>query len=215
MSRRGADLALLLLAGFRTIADQGAEELSKLGFDDVRPVHDFALHSVLAGANSASELGRAMSITKQAAAKTVALLEARGYLARDPDPADKRRVTLRVTERGMLMMREGEAIFDRLRTRWEEQAGADAVAALEVTLQRYVGANGVGCPGSRRLKSARRTRIALSPRPAPPAAPSPRTPAPRRRPSSGGSEAGRAPAARCGRCRPGASPSRHPPNVRG
>ena len=141
MSRRGADLALLLLAGFRSMADRGSEELSKLGYDDVRPVHDFALHSILAGADSASELGRAMSITKQAAAKTITLLEARGYVAREPDPSDKRRMQLRVTERGLTMMREGEAIFDRLRTEWEGEVGADAMAALEQTLQSYVGSD--------------------------------------------------------------------------
>jgi DNA-binding MarR family transcriptional regulator len=141
MSRRGADLALLLLAGFRTMADRGADELAKLGYDDVKPAHDFALHSILAGADSASELGRAMSITKQAAAKTITLLEARGYVARDPDPADKRRVQLRVTERGMSMLREGEAVFDRLRADWEKQAGTEAVAALEKTLQSYAATN--------------------------------------------------------------------------
>jgi DNA-binding MarR family transcriptional regulator len=141
MSRSGADLALLLLAGFRTMADQGAAELSKLGYDDVRPAHDFALHSILAGADSASALGRAMHVTKQAAAKTIALLEERGYVAREPDPADKRRMRLRVTERGLSMLREGEAVFDRLRQGWEEQAGAHDVAALEETLRRFVGSN--------------------------------------------------------------------------
>ena len=141
MSRSGADLALLLLAGFRTMADQGAAELSKLGYDDVRPAHDFALHSILAGADSASALGRAMQVTKQAAAKTIALLEERGYVEREADPADRRRMRLRVTERGLTMLREGEAIFDGLRQRWEEQAGADAVAALEETLRRFVGSN--------------------------------------------------------------------------
>jgi DNA-binding MarR family transcriptional regulator len=143
MSRRGADLALLLLAGFRTMADRGSDELAALGYDDVRPVHDFALHSILAGADSASELGRAMSITKQAAAKTISLLESRGYVSRNPDPADKRRMRLAVTERGTSMMREGEAIFDRLRAEWERQVGAEAVDALEQTLQLYVGSNAI------------------------------------------------------------------------
>ena len=141
MSRSGADLALLLLASFRTMADRGAAELSKLGYEDVRPAHDFALHSILSGADSASELGRAMSVTKQAAAKTIALLEERGYVAREPDPADKRRMRLRVTERGLTMLREGEAIFDRLRAQWEEQAGEGAVTSLEETLRRFVGSN--------------------------------------------------------------------------
>jgi DNA-binding MarR family transcriptional regulator len=141
MSRSGADLALLLLASFRTMADEGSAELSKLGFDDVRPAHDFALHSILAGADSASELGRAMSVSKQAAAKTIAILEERGYLAREPDPSDRRRVRLRVTDRGMTMLQEGEAVFDALRRRWEEQVGADAVATLEATLRELVGPN--------------------------------------------------------------------------
>ena len=70
-------------------------------------MHDFALHSILAGADSASELGRAMSITKQAAAKTITLLQERGYLTREADPADKRRMRLHVTERGLAMLQNG------------------------------------------------------------------------------------------------------------
>lgn len=139
MSRSGADLALLLLASFRAMADEGSAELSRLGYEDVRPAHDFALHSILAGADSASELGRAMSVTKQAAAKTIATLEERRYLVREPDPADRRRVRLRVTDHGHQLLRDGEAVFDRLRQRWEEQVGADAVAALEATLRDLVG----------------------------------------------------------------------------
>lgn len=141
MSRSGADLALLLLAGFRTMADQGSAELAELGYDDVRPAHDFALHSILAGSDSASELGRAMSITKQAAAKTIALLEERGYLTREPDPADKRRVRLRVTERGLSMLRDGEAIFERIRQEWEQRVGSSTIGALEATLRDLVGSN--------------------------------------------------------------------------
>jgi len=121
------------------MADEGSAELSRLGYEDVRPAHDFALHSILAGADSASELGRAMSVTKQAAAKTIATLEERRYLVREPDPADRRRVRLRVTDHGHQLLRDGEAVFDRLRQRWEEQVGADAVAALEATLRDLVG----------------------------------------------------------------------------
>jgi len=121
------------------MADEGSAELSRLGYEDVRPAHDFALHSILSGADSASELGRAMSVTKQAAAKTIATLEERRYLVREPDPADRRRVRLRVTDHGHQLLRDGEAVFDRLRQQWEKQVGADAVAALEATLRDLVG----------------------------------------------------------------------------
>jgi DNA-binding MarR family transcriptional regulator len=139
MSRSGADLALLLLAGFRTLAERATVELARRGHEDVRPVHDFALRSILAGADSASELGRAMSVSKQAAAKTIATLAERGYVAREPDPADGRRTRLHVTDHGRSLLREGEAVFGDLRAQWEQQAGAASVAALEDTLRQFVG----------------------------------------------------------------------------
>ena len=139
MSRRGAELALLLLGGFRTFADSATAELAARGYPDVRPVHDFALQAVLSGADNASELGRRMSVTKQSAAKTIAVLQERGYVAREPDPTDRRRVRLQVTERGHAMLREGEAIFDELREQWEERVGAEAVGELERTLRRLLG----------------------------------------------------------------------------
>ncbi|WP_037915255.1 MarR family winged helix-turn-helix transcriptional regulator [Actinacidiphila yeochonensis] len=139
MSRSGADLALLLLAGFRTLADRATAELAERGFEDVRPVHDFALHAILSGADSATELARRMSVTRQAAAKTIAALEERGYVARRPDSADRRRTRLRVTEHGLALLRQGEAIFEELRAQWEEQVGAASLSALEETLRPLVG----------------------------------------------------------------------------
>jgi DNA-binding MarR family transcriptional regulator len=141
VSRSGADLALLMLAGFRTFADQTTVELAKRGYEDIRPVHDFALHSILSGAADASQLGRAMSVTKQAAARTISILEERGYVAREPDVADRRRMRLQVTERGLAMLREGESIFDEIRDRWAEQVGIESVAALENALRLLVGDN--------------------------------------------------------------------------
>ena len=41
------------------------------------------MRAIAAGADNASELGRRLSVSKQAAAKTVAVLEERGYVARD------------------------------------------------------------------------------------------------------------------------------------
>jgi DNA-binding MarR family transcriptional regulator len=142
MPRSGADLALLLLGGFRTLADQATAELALRGYEEIRPVHDFALRAILAGADNASELGRRMSVTKQAAAKTIVALEERNYVAREPDPADKRRMRLYVTDHGLAMLRAGEEIFDELREQWERQVGADPVLQLESTLRQLVG-NGV------------------------------------------------------------------------
>jgi len=139
VSRSGATLALLLLGGFRNLADRATAELATRGYEDVRTVHDFALTAILSGADNVSELGRRLFITKQSAAKMVAVLEERGFVSREPDPVDRRRMRLIVTERGLAMRGEGQQIFDDLREQWEEQVGADALNAVEDALRKLLG----------------------------------------------------------------------------
>ena len=143
MSRSGADLALLLLGGFRTLVDAAAAELAERGHEDVRPVHDFAMRAIAAGADSASELGRRLSITKQSAAKTIAVLQERGYVTRDTDPRDGRRKRLQVTALGFDVMRQGEAVFDELRHQWAQQIGAAELDRIEDHLTALAGAQPV------------------------------------------------------------------------
>src|ERR1700690_4067745 len=143
MSRSGADLALLLLAGFRVLVDDAILELAKRGYEDVRPVHDFTMRAIAAGADNASELGRRLSVSKQAAAKTVAVLEERGYVTRGADPLDARRKRLQVTELGFEVMQVGEAVFDELRDEWKRRIGAKQLERLESDLAALVGASPV------------------------------------------------------------------------
>jgi DNA-binding MarR family transcriptional regulator len=139
MSRSGADLALLLLGGFRSLVDSATAELARRGHDGVRPAHDFAMRAIAAGADNASELGRRLSVTKQAAAKTIAVLQERGYVTRDADPLDARRKQLRVTPLGFEVMRQGEEIFDELREQWERRIGPAELARFEAHLRELVG----------------------------------------------------------------------------
>jgi DNA-binding MarR family transcriptional regulator len=139
MPRSGADLALLLLGGFRALVDAAIAELDRRGFADVRPVHDFAMRAIADGADSASELGRRLSITKQSAAKTIAVLQERGYVARETDPRDARRKRLQVTELGFEVLRTGEAVFEELRAAWARRIGAAELDTLEKQLVTLVG----------------------------------------------------------------------------
>ncbi|MCC9146791.1 MULTISPECIES: MarR family winged helix-turn-helix transcriptional regulator [unclassified Arthrobacter] len=139
MSRSGADLALLLLGGYRRLVDEAMAQLDEQGFEDFRPAHEFALRTIASGADNASELGRGLAVSKQAAAKTIATLLDRGYVMRDADPKDARRKHLAVTPRGFEVMRQGEAVFERLREEWSERLGHGELEKLESTLARLVG----------------------------------------------------------------------------
>lgn len=143
MSGSGAHLALLLLGSYRKMVDSAVAELAARGYADVRPSHDYAMRAIAAGADSASELGRRMSMSKQAAAKIIALLTERGYVRSAPDPTDRRRKRLEVTQQGSVVMRVGEAIFDELRCQWQAEIGHAQLAALEAQLAAIVGGNPV------------------------------------------------------------------------
>jgi DNA-binding MarR family transcriptional regulator len=134
----GADLALLLLAGFQTMVDEVVAELERRGHPGVRPVHEFTLRAIDGGADSASELGRRLSVSKQAAAKSIASLERLGYVRREVDAADARRKRLQVTPRGREMVAIGSRLFDEVRDRWAMQAGLERLEALEALLRETV-----------------------------------------------------------------------------
>lgn len=131
MSRTGADLAMLLLGGFEALVDGTRAELEHRGHPDHRPVHHFALRAIAAGADTVSDLGRELDVSRQAAAKTLATLEERGYVARGPHGDDARRKRLVVTERGEDLLRQGAEVMDELRDRWAAQISVRRLEALE------------------------------------------------------------------------------------
>lgn len=134
----GANLALLLLSGFHSMVDEVVVELGRRGHPGVSPVHEFALRAVDNGAATASELGRRMAVSKQAAAKTIAALEALGYVDRAADPSDGRRRKIRVTPRGHELMRVGGALFDDVRKQWAARIGTPELETIEAHLSELV-----------------------------------------------------------------------------
>jgi len=112
--------------------------LERRGHPGVRSAHEFALRAIDNGADSASELGRRLSVSKQAAAKTIAALLELGYVDREVDPNDGRLKRIRVTPRGHEMVAIGGSLFDDIRERWAAQIGARQLEALEAHLGQLV-----------------------------------------------------------------------------
>ena len=150
MTRSGPELALLLLGSYRKMVDSAHDELANRGYPGLRSSLHYAMAAIDGGAVTASDLGRALAVSKQAAAKTIAALVERGYVAVDEDPSDGRRRSLRVTQLGREATREGESIFDELRRQWAERVGSDELERMEAHLSAFVGAEGISLknPGS-------------------------------------------------------------------
>ncbi|MFE9428733.1 MarR family winged helix-turn-helix transcriptional regulator [Kitasatospora sp. NPDC006697] len=135
---QGFELPLLLFAGFRSIIDELHAELARQGHPEARPAHGFALQAIGPDGATASEVGRRLGISKQAAGKTVDRLLQLGYVERVDDPADARRKLVRLSPSGLDMLARSAAIFDRVRGEWKAALGADRVRAMEEDLRTMV-----------------------------------------------------------------------------
>jgi len=145
----GYELPLLLFAGFRALIDDLHAELARRGHPDVRPAYGFAMQAIGVRGATASEIGRRLGVSKQAAGKTVDRLENLGYIERVDDPADARRTLIRLTPRGIDSLTQSAQIFEELRARWAEKLGAERLAVVEASLRTVVPATGfpVDVPG--------------------------------------------------------------------
>lgn len=134
----GFELPLLLFAGFRSLIDELHAELAQRGHPQMRPAHGFAMQAIGPHGATASDIGRRLGVSKQAAGKTVDKLIALGYAARGEDPDDARRKIVRLTPHGIDALRKSAEIFERLRHRWVQELGARRVRDMESDLRRIV-----------------------------------------------------------------------------
>ncbi|MFD9631441.1 MarR family winged helix-turn-helix transcriptional regulator [Streptomyces violascens] len=134
----GYELPLLLFAGFRSLIDRLHDELARQGHPDIRPAHGFALQAIGLPGSTASEIGRRLGVSKQAAGKTVDRLIALGYAERADDPGDARRKLVRLTPHGLDALARSAAVFDELRASWADMLGHDRLRELEASLRAAV-----------------------------------------------------------------------------
>lgn len=84
--------------------------------------------------SAAAGLAEQLGVTKQAVSQLLDTLVMRGYLHRDPDPGDRRRMSITLTERGQaaaaLVRAANQAMDDEL----ESHIGADGVRTLRRSL---------------------------------------------------------------------------------
>jgi len=134
----GFELPFLLFGGFRSIIDELHAELARRGHPDMRPAHGFALQAIGPDGATATQAGRRLGISKQAAGKTIERLEELGYVRRSGDDTDRRRKVVRITARGLEALGLSAMIFDEIRVRWARALEPGRLAALEADLRTMV-----------------------------------------------------------------------------
>lgn len=90
----------LLRAARGSYAQAVRTSLANEGFDDLPLNGPFVLGGMARFNASAGDMITGLGVSKQAASQLIDLLVMRGYLTREIDPDDRRRMTISLTERG-------------------------------------------------------------------------------------------------------------------
>ena len=97
---RDVVIPALLRAARGTYGQAIRDQLSVAGCDDLPRNGAFVLGGMANRGGEAADLMRELEVTKQAASQLIDTLVLRGYLERRVNPADRRRMTIELTDRG-------------------------------------------------------------------------------------------------------------------
>ena len=125
-------------------------QLEAVGAGDLPRNGAALLAGIAAAGGPRPDLPAGLGVTKQAVSQAIDILASRGYLERNPDPGDRRRITLRLTARGQevldAVVRGTEAVDAQLLERVPaEQVGAMRSALLALAdIKTGAAASGAG-----------------------------------------------------------------------
>ncbi len=132
----------LLAAARGVYGSQIRSALQDNGFDDMPRRGTFVLGAVANHGSTLSDAVAGLRTTKQAASQLVDTLVSRGYLERAPDPDDRRRVTVTLTDRGREAARVTQSSIRAVDQRLAQAVGAERVATTRAALGALVESSG-------------------------------------------------------------------------
>jgi len=110
----------------RAVAEVGCTDLPRNG--------SFVIGGIAPNGSPLSEIIEDLGASKQAAGQLVDTLVVRGYLERAPDPEDRRRLTVTLTERGRLAAAASRSAVEEVDAALSARVGAAQVSATRATL---------------------------------------------------------------------------------
>jgi len=147
------DLAILITAASRCVADRLIAAVATAGGEAMRPSYGFVLRAVAAEQPTISRLAQLLGITKQGASRLADDMVILGYLERIGDPADRRRTHLRLSPLGERIraraLAESHAMENELRQRFSDTQVRHLRALLTDFIEHHGGAEEITAQRSR------------------------------------------------------------------
>jgi DNA-binding MarR family transcriptional regulator len=151
-----ADLSLAAQFAGWAMADEIQRRLAADGFDDVRFADGVVFQHLVEGPITATALAERLGVSQQAASKSVADLERRGYVERTPDPGDARARLVALTTRGLAVIATAREHRTALGAELSERLGAPRTeAARRLLLDVIAAVGGEAAVRGRRVRPPR------------------------------------------------------------
>lgn len=136
------DFALLVVGASRPVAERLNAAVAAAGIDGMRSPYGFVIRALAREPLGLTELAEYLGVTKQAAIKVVDEMEARGFLVREPHPADRRAKVLVLTSKGSAVREAALAESRRMERELRRELGDADVDAFWRVLTRFAERHG-------------------------------------------------------------------------
>lgn len=131
----GPHLGAMVRALWQRMRDVAYAQVAEIGYDDLQPAHLQVFRAPGAAGAHPSELAARMQISKQSVNDLLGHLEQRGYLTREPDPADGRGRVVTLTAKGRELEQAVERAAQTVEAKIGEVLGQQRFGELRATLQ--------------------------------------------------------------------------------
>jgi DNA-binding MarR family transcriptional regulator len=131
------DFAVLVVGATRLVADRLDAAVRAAGIEDMRAPFGFVVRALAEAPLELTALAERLAVTKQAAIKVVDEMEARGFLTREPHPADRRAKHLTLTGKGFAVRAAALAESNRMEAELRAALGDADVDALRRVLAEF------------------------------------------------------------------------------
>jgi DNA-binding MarR family transcriptional regulator len=124
-----------LLRGARAVFGSAIRRgLAEVGCDDLPPNGPYVLGAIARTGAPLAVVVRQLGVSKQTAGQLVDSLVVRGYLSREVDPDDRRRLVVRLTDRGEAAASLIRSVVETVEAQLEETVGPRRLTHTRETL---------------------------------------------------------------------------------
>lgn len=137
-----SDLAILLAAAYRGVAERLLRAMAEGGIRGMRPLYGFVIRAVSSESPTVSRLAELLDVTKQAASQLADDMCRAGFLERQGDTADRRRTRLVLSRTGSLVWQRARRTSAAMERELRAECGDERVDAFRAVLLTFVARHG-------------------------------------------------------------------------